>query len=596
MPEQRPWQIVMEIVFQALLIGGAIYLWITIGGENLRAWWAWQIEPYTDLYDRYGRGFFAQYGQAFLVVGGIILVLAFFRVSIFAAKIVLAFCLAYTALYVSESIPLDPPRPWFLPAVAAAAVWLIFIRLWGGISMRNPFRAKPFGNAKWARPWQLWWKGLTKKGGLFLGRSWFRDLYHNTEGHIFSLGGTGGGKSSGMVVPALLELTQGSVIVTDPSGELAAMTHRHRATIGDVILLNPFHATFKQGEGMDFKDDGFNPLSFIDAASPDFMAQCNALARYLMVTDRAESGSYFNDDGAAFLSLMVGYIKLYAPPEDQNLCFLYELTRDRPEQVQATLEEIMDHGHPSIQKEAEGFFGILKDAGEQWQGVIRKAAIATARYAPSTPLGEHTKKNGFDLADLKRKNMTVYLMVPTGQLPTALPWMNMLIGVFGLAIGRPGTSHPVTLLVDEAPSLGFLPDLIPFMAQFRKSGLRVWIFTQTIAQLADPKLYGRAGVESILGLSSVKQFFALQEPETWKLVSDLCGQRSAANVREGKGGDSAVDVGVPLIRPEKVRGLRQWQQIIIMERLSDPIKGWLVPYFKRHRWRRLTDRNPYVGK
>lgn len=40
-----------------------------------------------------------------------------------------------------------------------------------------------------------------------------------------------------------------------------------------------------------------------------------------------------------------------------------------------------------------------------------------------------------------------------------MPWLNMVVGVIGAAIGRPGPKAPVTMLIDEAPALGYMPDL-----------------------------------------------------------------------------------------------------------------------------------------
>ncbi len=315
-----------------------------------------------------------------------------------------------------------------------------------------------------------------------------------------------------------------------------------------------------------------------------------------MVTDRPESGSYWNDEGKTFLALVIGATVLYEDEELHNLSFIYERVRDRAESLEWWLGDIIDHGHPALKFEAEGYLDIIKTAPQQWQGIIRKSATATERYAPSTPLGEHVKKNGFDAGDLKRENVTVYLLVPSGQLSTALPWMNLLMGVFGIAVGRPGESRPVTLLVDEAPSLGYLPDIIPFMGQFTKAGLRVWIFTQTMAQLASDELYGQNGFKAISGLCSIKQFFSIREPEVAQMISDMCGQKSASNISENARGENIADVGVPLIRSEKVRGLAKWRQIIIMDAMDSPIKARLVPYFKRRKWRDMTDKNPYRSK
>ena len=470
-----------------------------------------------------------------------------------------------------------------------ALLWPIL----GVVSFRRIFRRRVFGSSDWASRGMLQKMGLTKKRGLFLGRSRGRDLYHDDEGHLITIAGAGGGKSSGLVVPALLNLDHGSIVVTDPSGELTAITKRHRETVSRAVILNPFQSIFEEGTGLDYPDTGFNPMSIIDVNRPTFKSDCDALARYLMVTDRKESDSYWNDEGKAYLSLMIAATMLYYEPDLHNLAFVYRLVRDRKEQIEATLLAIIDEAHPALMDEAEGFLAIINDAPEQWQGIIRKAANATAKYAPSTPLGDHVCKEGFDALDLKREDVTVYILVPPEQLDNALPWMNMVIGVFGMAVGRPGEARMVTLLIDEAPSLGYLPDLRSFMAQYRKAGIRVWIFTQTIAHMADEDLYGRTGFETIFGLCHIKQFFAVGEPQTAKLASESCGERTAVNVSANTSGASVGDVGVPLIRPEQVRGLKKWHQLIIINGMTKPIRAKLVPYFKRRNWRDMTDKNPY---
>ena len=485
------------------------------------------------------------------------------------------------------------------PLIAVPVLIGLCALLWGamgGLNWRRLFRRRAFGGVRWARLKDLRKAGLTKSGGLFLGRTRRRDLYRRGEGHLLTIGGTGGGKSSGLVVPALLNLTEGSVIVTDPSGELTAMTKRRRAELSKVVILNPFQSVFEKGTGLKYPDTGFNPMSIVDPELDTFKADCDALARYLMVTDRQESGSYWNDEGAEFLSLMIAAIILYEDDDLHDLTHLYRRVRDSADGIGQWLEYVSEKNHPALCDEAERFIDIILNAKPQWSGIVSKAALATKRYAPSTPLGEHVKKNGFDAHDLKREDVTVYLLVPASQLATALPWMNTLIGVFGIAIGRPSEQRPVTLLIDEAPSLGYLPDLIPFMGQFRKAGLRAWIFTQTQSQLAAPDLYGQEGFKAINGLCAVKQFFAIGEPEVRQMVSDLCGQNTVSNISANTGGASISDVGVPLIRPEEVRGLKTWQQVIVIDGMTNPIKGWLMPYFKRKAWNAMADPNPYRQK
>ena len=596
--EQKPWQVILEIAMLSVAASFGLFVWVYIGADDLAAYWEWQWRPYVGLWDKYDLGgFFRGEGSPYvmlLTIGIAVFALCLsFRLTVWLAKAVIAFTFAKAVLSFYGAVQIDPPSTVLIATAFAGAVWLVVARFLATLNLRELWQGKPYGSARWASWWQLRKAGLTNKGGLFLGRARGRDLYHNAEGHIITIGGAGGGKSTGLVIPALLELTQGSVIVTDPSGELAAITMRHRAERGRVVLLNPFQEVFEQGTGLDYPDTGFNPISIIDPALSTFKADCDVLARYLMVTDRKESGSYWNDEGAEFLSLVIAATVLYEESDLHNLPFIYERVREDLDTLKEWFAYVVEQDHPALRREAERFLGLAKRSPNQWDGIASKAALATKRYAPSTPLGEHVKKDGFNAADLKRENVTVYLLVPSGQLTTALPWMNMLMGVFGIAVGRPGAARPVTLLIDEAPSLGYLPDLLPFMGQFRKAGLRVWIFTQTMAQLASDELYGATGFKALFGLCSIKQFFSIREPEVAQLASDLCGQRTADNITENTRGESVGNVGVPLIRPEKVRGMRKWRQIIIVDELDNPIRARLVPYFKRKTWNKMADKNPY---
>lgn len=489
------------------------------------------------------------------------------------------------------------PKFWVWVAITVFVLFAAGPIIGGGkgwqYRLRRILDRRVFGSARWAKPWHLWRAGLTKPGGLFLGNLWGQDFFHNGEGHLLTIGGTGGGKSSGLVVPTLLTLTEGSVIVTDPSGELAAMTSRRRAEIGPVAFLNPFAASFGKVAGLTFEDTGFNPFSVLDAKSPDFISNVNAFSRLLMVTDRQESGSYWNDEGAEFLSLMIASIILYDEADLHNLSFLYSVVRDSAEGLQQRLKHIIRYDHPALRDEAERFISIMDKAAPQWAGIASKAALATKRYAPTTPLGEHTKKDGLNAATLKTEKITVYILIPTAMLPTALPWLNMLVGIFNQAVAQPGPSTPVTMLIDETPSLGYIPDLISSMALYRKSGLRTWLFTQTYAAMAAPERYGREGMQTMMGLTTIKQFFAVEEPEVQELVSKLCGQKSVSNPSST---GTVGDVGQPLIRPDQVRGLPKWSQIIVRGGMDYPIKAKMVPYFKRKDWQEMADPNPYRSR
>jgi len=121
----------------------------------------------------------------------------------------------------------------------------------------------------------------------------------------------------------------------------------------------------------------------------------------------------------------------------------------------------------------------------------------------------------------------------------------------------------------------------------------MWLFTQSTAALSHPDMYGQEGFRDIMALCDTKQFFSMGDYTMAKEVSDLCGERAELNKSlGGNEATSAATVGVPLIRPEEIMRLKKGRQILIRAGMP-PIKGWLIPYYTRKKWRYMTDENPY---
>jgi type IV secretion system protein VirD4 len=472
--------------------------------------------------------------------------------------------------------------------IAKAALWLVIGLPMSFLRRLRLLSSSPFGRAKWAKLRDLRREGLTKPGGLFLGRWKRTDLHHHGEGHFITIAAPGGGKTSAALIPSLLISEAGSFIVTDPKGEITAITRRYRQTCGQVVYLNPFFEDFEKGTGLTYPDTGFNPFDML-VDSPNLRAQADNFARLLCVTDRKESGSYFQDEGAELLSLFITWIARYEVPENRNLSYLYELVRNQPKQVFDFMDYVDD---PLIGFDAMRFADMVKTAPAQWTGAISKAQLATKRYIPTTPLGNHTSKNGFNPTSLKREDVTVYILLPSEHIQTGAPWLNMVIGMLGEAVGRPGAARPVTFLLDELPALGYLPDLRTQMRQYRAAGLRMWLFSQTTAALSDPAMYGQEGLKDLFGLCDTKQFFAVREYPVAAEISRMCGEKARINQSQQVKSESFSTVGVPLIRPEEIIKLKKNEQILIRRGL--PIRAKLVPYFTRIGWRTKADKNPYM--
>jgi type IV secretion system protein VirD4 len=137
------------------------------------------------------------------------------------------------------------------------------------------------GSARWATPDEIAGAGLAAPEGiplhsLDLGNGVLVPLRYRGNRHLVTVAPSRSGKGATSIIPTLLEYP-GSALVIDPKGQNAAVTARRREELGQrVLILNPFGV-----HGL--PQSAFNPLSILDAGSPDLARDTAVLADALIV-------------------------------------------------------------------------------------------------------------------------------------------------------------------------------------------------------------------------------------------------------------------------------------------------------------------------
>ena len=116
------------------------------------------------------------------------------------------------------------------------------------------------------------------------GRFGGRVMFEGKRGpHLLVIGPNGSGKGTRLLIPALLEISDRSVLAIDPKGELAAVTAKWRRTVSEVVVLNPFG--LHTGQYPDLASAGFNPLASLDETAPTFYDDAKGLAEALITVE-----------------------------------------------------------------------------------------------------------------------------------------------------------------------------------------------------------------------------------------------------------------------------------------------------------------------
>lgn len=165
--------------------------------------------------------------------------------------------------------------------------------------------------------------GLTDPHGLYLGLLSGEPLFYSGKAHLLTCAPARQGKGIGVVIPNLLHYS-GSVVVTDPKGELAAVTADHRRErLGQtVVVLNPWGL-----HGL--PQHRINPLEGLIALAGDAQGQrgltdeVKAIALQLYPEPEDAKNRYWRDGSRSILRAVLLYLALCAPAR----CTLPEVWR-----------------------------------------------------------------------------------------------------------------------------------------------------------------------------------------------------------------------------------------------------------------------------
>lgn len=462
------------------------------------------------------------------------------------------------------------------------------------------------GKAKWATTTDAESAGMTKGAGLFLGALNGRDLYYPGETHLLTMAPPGAGKGTSIVIPNLLTY-RGSMIVTDPKGELFAITAQHREkTLGhQIIVLCPWAGKLSTELGIHVPDHGFNPLSIIKIG-PDIKDECELVSSLLLPGqgNMKPDDEFWVDGGQSILTAFLLHLK---SREDEFGPLTLPLLRQKlhlaPEELTAFMFGMSknDDFGGCIKEYGGKLLGTAERAPRQFEGVLGTAQKALRIYDSMSSLGEHVSKGEINFPALKDRPTTIYLIMPSDRSVTHAGWLNLVMSLAIELVGRDRSNRRVLFLLDEMANLGYMPNILRGMAQYRGQGVQIWSIIQQLSQLE--RLYGKAGSTQFVGTCEVVNVFGIWDPETAQFISQWLGQDTVRNLSYNVGSPEspweygnvnygATDKGVALMRPEDVRTMSAREQLIFYRNVP-PIRAEKVDYFTRPDWNLAAYPNPY---
>lgn len=351
------------------------------------------------------------------------------------------------------------------------------------------------------------WGYRYRHGDLLLGRSlqelWWRVGLSDDRG-MLTIAGSRTGKGRCAIIPNLLTWP-GSALVIDPKGTNAAVTAARRGKGGgrvteflgqDVHVVDPFGIV----KGM--QSSRFNPFSALDPDSPEFAEEVGLLADALVVQEREGEASHWDEGVRLLLAGLIAFLVIGGRANPT----LYDIRRSLtlPED---TFEKLLDAmlktgGLPAAAA------GLLVNAGRNERGSFLTTALRNTQWLESAVMGNVLSASDFDVRDLKRKGMTVYIVLPPNYLEEHKRFMRMFVNlaIRGMSAGEK-PKHPVLFLLDEFYSLGRLSLMEKASGLMSGYGMKLWPIVQNLGQLQHlypynwETFFANAGAVQVFGMN-----------------------------------------------------------------------------------------------
>ncbi|WP_429008181.1 type IV secretory system conjugative DNA transfer family protein [Roseixanthobacter psychrophilus] len=424
--------------------------------------------------------------------------------------------------------------------------------------------------------------------GLLIGRDakTKKPLRYDGPAHLLTMAPTRTGKGVGTIIPNLLTADR-SLICIDPKGENAKIAGRAREKFGPVHVLDPFCVT-------GLPSAAFNPLDQLDPAGLDVAEDASTLADALVFDEPGMAGeAHWNEEAKALIAGLILHIAAQEPRERRNLATLRDYLTLAPEAFAALLKNMQASPEAAglVSRAANRHLG---KSDREAAGVL-SAAQRHTHFLDSPRMVAVLGRSDFRFADLKRRNVSVFLVLPPDRLSTYSRWLRLLVAqsLTDMARDPAKPAVPVLYLLDEFAALGHLAPVERAMGLMAGYGVQLWPILQDVHQLR--ATYGqRAG--TFLSNAGVLQVFGVNDHDSARLVSDLLGQETVVFQTMSRALD-AEKTGItygeqhtarPLLTPDEVRNLPQNLELLFLAG-QRPIVAGKLAYYADSEFRGLFD-------
>ncbi|MDT8843653.1 type IV secretory system conjugative DNA transfer family protein [Paraburkholderia fungorum] len=433
-------------------------------------------------------------------------------------------------------------------------------------------------------------------------------LKYYGQDFLMTAAGTRSGKGTSLVIPNLLTYPD-SVVVEDIKEENYHYTSGYRRACGhETWLWAPFSE--------DGRSHAYNPLGYIQRRAPyTRVGDVMTIGEHLYPSNVDARLKYWNDNAR---NLFIGIV-LYLLETPSLPCTFGEVLRQASGKGRAIREHISSivstradaahatDGLPPLTFEClDALNRFLSQSKEAFANIV-STMTAPLNVFSNPVVDAATSRSDFDLADVRKKRMSIYVGIKPGDLKAGALLVNLFfsqlidLNTRELPAENPALKYQCALIMDEFAAPGKI-DIIdtanPFIAGYN---LRLMLIFQGMSQIEDPKLYGRHGAETLAINCKMRSLYAPRTVKESEEYSKMLGtftlmarSKSRSRGRSSSTSTNESAQGRALMMPQELRALKHNKQIITMEGCEPILCEKAFFYEDAELVDRLVRQSPYL--
>lgn len=472
----------------------------------------------------------------------------------------------------------DPAQEKKLVLSLALAFGLCYVAVPGAFAAAMKTSRPTYGNARFATKPEIRRAGLLAGDGLIVGKIDNEYITFPGQQFVAMVSPPRMGKDVGFVTPNLFH-RPGSAIVFDIKGEQRDRTSGFRAAHGqEVYVFAPFDT-----DGCTAR---WNPLAAIRTDRRLRVKDILKRGQVIYPNDTtkvSDAGNFFADQARNLYLALTLYL-LETPERPRTIGEMLRIVQGDGKPVRDTIGDLINEREKSdrpLSYDCIAAFGrFLANAAEN-----TLTGIVGTFLAPLTPFADPvtdaaTSASDFDLGDVRKRRMTIYVVLPFDELEPARLLLNLFVtemvslNVRELPSQNKELKHVCDVYLNEFTAAGRIDVIARGIGFMPAYNLRLMIIIQSVAQLE--ATYGKEMARAIMTACGCHIVFAPNEQADAEAYSRRLGTFTERKVSKGRSTSSGHHSSTsrslneseharPLLLPQEVKEIGPDKQIIFIE-------------------------------